>query len=42
MTVVLPDRTFKAGQVLWARGTHDIHEIPKIGLAAPEFLEASK
>jgi hypothetical protein len=27
------------GQVLWTRGTLDINEMPKIGLAAPEFLE---
>ena len=28
------------GQVLWTRGTHDINEMPNIGLPAPEFLEA--
>ena len=34
--------TGKAGQVLWARGTHDIHDMPKIGLQAPEFLDAHR
>jgi hypothetical protein len=34
--------TGTAGQVLWARGTHDILEMPKIGLPAPEFLESAK
>ena len=29
------------GQVLWTRGTHDINEMPKVGLPAPEFLEAA-
>lgn len=27
------------GRVLWARGTHNINEIPKFGLPAPDFLE---
>jgi hypothetical protein len=34
--------TGTAGQVLWARGTHDINEMPKVGLPAPAFLEAAK
>lgn len=33
--------TGKAGQVLWARGTHHINEMPRIGLPAPEFLKAA-
>lgn len=31
--------TGKAGQVLWARGSHDINDMPRIGLTAPEFLQ---
>ena len=31
--------TGQAGQVLWTRGTHDINEMPQIGLLAPEILE---
>ena len=34
--------TGTAGQVLWARGTHDIQEMPKRGLPAPEFLKNNK
>jgi len=34
--------TGKAGQVLWARGTHYIHEMPKSGLPAPEFFDSAK
>jgi hypothetical protein len=30
------------GQVLWARGTHYIDDMTKVGLPAPEFLEANK
>ena len=29
------------GQVLWARGTHDISEMSQLGLPAPEFLDAN-
>jgi len=29
------------GQVLWTRGTHDINEMPKTGLPAPEFVETA-
>lgn len=34
--------TGTAGQVLWARGTHDVKEMPKIGLPAPEFLKTAQ
>ena len=27
------------GQVLWARGTHDIGKMPEEGLPAPQFLK---
>lgn len=36
------DLTGTAVQVLWTRGTRDINEMPKIGLPAPEFLEATQ
>ena len=29
------------GQALWARGTHDVNEMPKIGLLAPQFLQSA-
>ncbi len=28
------------GQILWARGAHDISEMPKIGVPAPRFVAA--
>ena len=34
------DLTGNAAEVLWTRGTHDIKEVPNIGLPAPGFLEA--
>jgi hypothetical protein len=34
--------TGTAGQVLWARGTRYIDDMTKVGLPAPEFLEANK
>jgi hypothetical protein len=30
------------GQVLWTRGTHYINEVPKVGLPAPQFLDANR
>lgn len=33
------ERTGTAGQVLWTRGTHELGEVPEIGLPAAEFLK---
>ena len=34
--------TGKPGQVLWARGAHDIDTVSRIGRPAPEFLESTE
>lgn len=31
----------KPGPFLWTRSTHDINDLPKIGLDAPEFLKTA-